>query len=134
VDIASNGDDCAASCPCVSDCCFEREEGMCEDQICEDCVCNEDPVCCSSIWDPTCVELANLPEVCGFSCTCLPFCPGDCGFDGVVSIVDLVDSVNILLGNSSLDFCPTLDTTRDGEVTVDEVVQALNAALEDCFL
>lgn len=133
VDEASNPDDCAESCTCVSDCCFEREEGACDDQICEDCVCEADSFCCSSLWDSGCVELANLPDVCGFSCTCLPYCPGDCGFDGLVSIVDLIDSVNILLGNSSLDFCPTLDTSRDGTVTVDEVVQALNAALEDCF-
>jgi hypothetical protein len=117
----------------VSDCCFGGEDPGCEDSICEDCVCEEDSVCCSSIWDSGCVELASLPDVCGFSCTCLPFCPGDCEFDGLVTIVDLIEAVNILLGDAPLEQCPTLDTTRDGTVTVNEVVEAVDAALTDCF-
>ncbi len=59
-------------------------------------------------------------------------CLGDCGFDGAVSVDELVRGVSIALGTLSLSECPVFDGSSDGSVTVDELIKAVGAALGGC--
>jgi len=60
-------------------------------------------------------------------------CTGDCGLlDGVVSVDELVKGVNIALGVAELAECPSFDSNHDELVTVDELVRAVDHALEGC--
>jgi len=54
---------------------------------------------------------------------------GDCDDDGRVTVNELVSGVNIVLGNLTLDACPSFDVNRDGRVTIDELVQGVNDIL-----
>jgi ELWxxDGT repeat protein len=63
-----------------------------------------------------------------------PRCDGDCGRDGVVSVADLVTAVNVALDNAPLASCTSIDLDGGGEVTIDELVLAVGAALEGCTL
>jgi hypothetical protein len=49
-----------------------------------------------------------------------------------VTVDELVRMVNIALGSSNLDSCPPGDQNGDGEVTIDEIIQGVNAALDGC--
>jgi len=44
----------------------------------------------------------------------------------------LLKGVNIALGLVDLGVCPAFDTNRDEQVTVNELLQAVNAALGGC--
>jgi len=53
----------------------------------------------------------------------------------------LITGVNIATGTSSLDSCPQngrplppFDTNYDGQVTIDEILKAVNNALEGCLM
>jgi cytochrome c peroxidase len=59
-------------------------------------------------------------------------CPGDCSFDGLVAISELVSAVNISLEESTLARCVAADPSGDGTVTIDELVRAIRAALAGC--
>ena len=61
-----------------------------------------------------------------------PSCAGDCDSGGAVTVDELVQCVNIALGNQPISACPACDTGGDGAVTVDELVKAVNAALGGC--
>lgn len=58
-----------------------------------------------------------------------PRCLGDCNHDRSVKINELILGVNILLGNAEIDWCTA---GFDDPVTVDQVVSAVNAALNGC--
>jgi hypothetical protein len=60
-------------------------------------------------------------------------CVGDCDADGVVAVNELVSGVLILLDRADLAACPSLDANRDSQVTVDELVRAVNNLLRGCF-
>ena len=59
-------------------------------------------------------------------------CPGDCDLDGAVSVNELVTSINVSLGDSSLALCIVSDPSGDGRVTINELVRAINGALAGC--
>ena len=65
-------------------------------------------------------------------------CVADCDGNGSVSISELVIVVNISLGARDLSDCPSGDVAGgdpsgpDGEITVDELIRAVNAALKGC--
>jgi len=61
-----------------------------------------------------------------------PSCAGDCNGGSDVTVDELVQCVNIALGNQPVSACPACDTSGDGTVTVDELVKAVNAALNGC--
>ena len=61
-----------------------------------------------------------------------PPCAGDCDGDGRVSTAELVRAVAIALGDVGFGRCESLDINTDQRVTVDEVVQAVEEALEGC--
>ena len=65
-------------------------------------------------------------------------CVADCDGNGSVSISELVIVVNISLGARDLSDCPSGDVAGgdpsgpDGEITVDELIRAVNKALNGC--
>ena len=59
-------------------------------------------------------------------------CPGDCNGDSAVSTSELVTGVNILLAKRLLSACATLDADADGSAELNELVAAVNAALNGC--
>ena len=59
-------------------------------------------------------------------------CPGDCDGDTHVEIGELVTGVNISLGIAGLDRCVSLDRDESGTVEINELVTAVDAALNTC--
>jgi hypothetical protein len=59
-------------------------------------------------------------------------CPSDCNGDGMVSIDELIATINIALTGGSLETCPAGDVNGDGVITVTDLVQAVNSALAGC--
>lgn len=59
-------------------------------------------------------------------------CVGDCSYDGVVRIVDLIRGVNIALGFGGVSECPSLDRDGDGVVRVADLITAVRNALNGC--
>ncbi len=59
-------------------------------------------------------------------------CAGDCDRDGRVNIHELVRGVAILLGHAAMESCPALDTEGGGFLTVNELVRAVDRALQGC--
>ncbi len=59
-------------------------------------------------------------------------CPGDCGNTQSVMINDLIICVSIDLGTQQVSACPACDVNMDGNVTVNEVIDAVNSALYGC--
>jgi hypothetical protein len=54
---------------------------------------------------------------------------GDCNFDFIVLIDEVIKATNILLGIDPVSICPQIDRDGNGIVLVDELVTAVNAAL-----
>ena len=59
-------------------------------------------------------------------------CVGDCGLDGRVSVADVVLAVGVTLGQAPLAACTDLDADLDGIATINELLYAVNSALEGC--
>jgi subtilisin-like proprotein convertase family protein len=59
-------------------------------------------------------------------------CVGDCTDDGLVTVDELVRGVNIALGTTPIEMCPSFDANGDRKVTVDELVKGVNNALSGC--
>jgi hypothetical protein len=60
-------------------------------------------------------------------------CVGDCPpTDQQVSVNELVLGVNIALGNTPLDACPSYDVNGNGAVGVEELIVAVNNAAQGC--
>jgi len=62
------------------------------------------------------------------TCACL----GDCNRNGSVTVDELVKGVNIALGSADLDTCPCFDGNSDRQVAINELVGAVNSALNGC--
>lgn len=59
-------------------------------------------------------------------------CPGDCDTDGTVSVDELVTTINVALGATTLAECVGVDRSADGQVSVDELVGTISLALSGC--
>jgi hypothetical protein len=59
-------------------------------------------------------------------------CGGDCNRDEEVAVDDLVIIVAIALGQAGADACVSADTDANDHITVDEIVTAVDAALNGC--
>ncbi len=59
-------------------------------------------------------------------------CVADCNHDTQIGVSEIVLSVNIALGNSRLRLCPDADANGNRRVTIDELLGAVNAALNGC--
>jgi len=49
-----------------------------------------------------------------------------------VAINELIIGVNIALGNQSLASCPAFDRSGNGQVEINELISAVNDALNGC--
>jgi hypothetical protein len=49
-----------------------------------------------------------------------------------VTVNDILTMVNIALGNASASACSPGDANGDGQITVDEILTAVNNALNGC--
>ena len=67
----------------------------------------------------------------GAAQTARAVCHGDCGSDGNVTADDLIAGVGIALGTSAVE-CTAMDASGDGEVRVNELIIAVNNALNGC--
>jgi cytochrome c peroxidase len=61
-----------------------------------------------------------------------PLCTGDCDYDGVVEVDELVTGVGIHLESETLASCIVGDADGDGDLGLAEMVQAINGALRGC--
>jgi hypothetical protein len=59
-------------------------------------------------------------------------CPGDCDGNRTVAIDELVIAVGKSLGEVPLTDCPSVDANGDGDVRIDELIDAVVAALHGC--
>jgi len=59
-------------------------------------------------------------------------CVGDCSGDGTVTVNELIQMVNIALGNAPVAACSAGDANGDGAITVNEIVAGVNSALNGC--
>jgi hypothetical protein len=89
----------------------------------------------SAAVTPTATETAPL----GDTATPTPGgCAGDCNDSGAVEITDLLRMVNIFLGSADIATCPAGDVAGgdpdgpDGQITIDELIRAVNNALGSC--
>jgi hypothetical protein len=49
-----------------------------------------------------------------------------------VTVNELIIGVNIALGNTGVGACPAFDRNGDGMVSINELILAVNAALDGC--
>jgi hypothetical protein len=61
-------------------------------------------------------------------------CPGDCNRDGMVTVDELMQAVNIALDPepSAMKECLPADTTLSYTVSVEELIAAVRRALQGC--
>ena len=59
-------------------------------------------------------------------------CTGDCNGAGSVTVVGLLTMVDIALGNAPVSECAAGDSNLDHQITVDEILAAVNNALTGC--
>lgn len=59
-------------------------------------------------------------------------CVGDCNFDGQVTVDEILNMVNIALGNASVEACIAGDPNHDRQLTVNEILSGVNDALNGC--
>jgi len=61
-----------------------------------------------------------------------PACPGDCNGNGIVSVDDLIVGVLIALDDRDASQCLALDADGSNTVTIEELIAAVQRALEGC--
>lgn len=61
-----------------------------------------------------------------------PPCAGDCRESGSVTVADVLTGMKIALGQTGAERCRNADWDGDDTVTIDEVVLAMNNALDGC--
>jgi hypothetical protein len=59
-------------------------------------------------------------------------CTGDCDHSNTVTVAELIIGVNIAIGNQPVANCPAFDVNGDGQVGINELVQAVGNALNGC--
>jgi hypothetical protein len=59
-------------------------------------------------------------------------CPGDCNADGRVTIDELMNGASILLNRLLPYPCTAFDLDLDSELRIDELIRAVQAALDGC--
>ena len=60
-------------------------------------------------------------------------CVGDCDSGRTVTVDELVTAMNVALGMRDVDVCIAGDPSSDGDIQVDELVQAVTNALNGCI-
>lgn len=65
---------------------------------------------------------------------CTDSCPGDCNANGFVAINEVILGVDIALGSAEVEACPQVDRDCDEVAAVNEIIAAIDAALEGCAM
>ncbi len=71
--------------------------------------------------------LANQVQVCAAQ-----DCAGDCDTTGQVTAADLVQMIDIAIGNTDASACNPGDANEDGQITGDEIVRAIHSVFGGC--
>ncbi len=61
-----------------------------------------------------------------------PPCHGDCNYDGVIAINELIRQVNISLDVGTLASCLAADADMNGTVGISEIIRSVNRSLNGC--
>lgn len=59
-------------------------------------------------------------------------CVGNCRGSGTVTVDDIITMVNIALGSADISACTAGDANSDHQITLDEILKAVNNALNGC--
>lgn len=59
-------------------------------------------------------------------------CAGDCRGDAAVTVDDIVEMVNIAVGDDKVSGCLAGDTNDDGQITIEEILAAVTRVLNGC--
>jgi DNA-binding beta-propeller fold protein YncE len=59
-------------------------------------------------------------------------CPCDCNNNGAVTVDEIIEMVNIALGNAEISTCTAGDTNGDGAIAVNEIIAGVINALNGC--
>ena len=59
-------------------------------------------------------------------------CVGDCGNNGEVTVDEVLLALAIASDERPLDACAGIDSNTDGQGSIDELIAAVNAALNGC--
>ena len=59
-------------------------------------------------------------------------CVGDCNKDGIVTVEEVLQGVNMALGSTLDTDCAAIDANGNGTVTIDELLAAVHNALSGC--
>ena len=59
-------------------------------------------------------------------------CVGDCNTNNAVTVDELMVMINVALGTLETSRCPSGDADEDGQITIAEIIQAVNNALNGC--
>lgn len=118
--------------PPASDCCFSNGTPGCDDPFCQALICDQDPFCCDTAWDQTCVDAAlGQCVVCGGDGNpgCTPDA-GDCCTDNGTPGCDDELCCNMICVVDP--FC--CDTAWDQNCADAAVALCAACAEEDCFI
>ncbi|MGD0947538.1 MAG: hypothetical protein ABSA52_08915 [Candidatus Binatia bacterium] len=66
------------------------------------------------------------------ACQAPPVCVGNCHASGTVTVDDIITMVNIALGSADISACSAGDANSDHQITLDEILKAVNNALNGC--
>lgn len=83
----------------------------------------------SRLWQSTATTAFNHNSAAGVDLRQLP---GDCNGDGQVTINELVKGVRIGVGDTPMSDCASFDRGGDGAVAIDDLLAAVNMALNGC--
>jgi len=116
---------------------FQVECSSAEDPRCPPVVVTDDPTIVLPPPTPTPTVTRTRTETPTRSATrsstptpTAPPCAGDCSGDAAVSVEELLRCVTMI--TSATPGCPACDANGSGQVTVDDLLEAINAALAGC--
>ncbi len=87
----------------------------------------------AGLGDADGMELPVMSVAGAIVITDLPgLCAGDCSGDAAVTIDEIIRGVSIALGQSTVASCRQIDTDGNTEVSIAEIISAVNSALFGC--
>ena len=75
-----------------------------------------------------------LPSALGRAAASRSGCAGDCNGDFTIDVAEIVTGTTIALGGRAIEECPSFDANDDGTVAIEELLGAVNNALNGCPL
>ena len=131
--IADPDHSCLSDCDCnAGRCCSPF--GWCQDANSEWCLATSCGTGQSECWDGSCVnnfEDCLETENCSDPDTCPSAGTGDINGDGDLNVVDIIQIINIIIGESFADECETetADVNGDGSLDILDIVQIVNTII-----